>query len=94
MSWVIQKAGRLMTGKNGYSTLDQYKSAGLAVNALKKHLERNPEKYEGSTVQDSETFYATEPMVERTNLMSGIKYMEKLNMPTCCSPASETYWSM
>jgi hypothetical protein len=32
--------------------------------------------------------------VEKTNLMSGKKYMEDVNTPLCCSPASETYWSM
>jgi len=32
-------------------------------------------------------------MVERTNLMSGTKYMEAEDTPLCCSPASETYWS-
>lgn len=33
-------------------------------------------------------------MVERVNLMSGEKYMEDINTPACCSPASELYWSM
>lgn len=33
-------------------------------------------------------------MVERTNLMSGQKYMESINTPSYCSPASEAYWSM
>ena len=33
-------------------------------------------------------------MVERTNLMTGKKYMEPANTPLYCSPSSETYWSM
>jgi len=33
-------------------------------------------------------------MVERVNLMSGQKYMEKSNTPNFLSPASEAYWSM
>lgn len=33
-------------------------------------------------------------MVERINLMSGKPYMESINTPLSCSPASETYWSM
>ena len=33
-------------------------------------------------------------MVERTNLMTGKKYLEEADTPLCCSPASETYWSM
>jgi hypothetical protein len=33
-------------------------------------------------------------MVERVNLMSGKKYMERRDTPIFCSPSSETYWSM
>lgn len=33
-------------------------------------------------------------MVERTNLMSGKKFMEPSNTPGYCSPSSEAYWSM
>jgi len=33
-------------------------------------------------------------MVEKTNAMTGKKYMEADNTPRCCSPASELYWSM
>ena len=32
--------------------------------------------------------------VERVNIMTGKKYMEDVNTPMCCSPSSETYWSM
>ena len=32
-------------------------------------------------------------MVERTNMMSGKKFMEPSNTPYYCSPSSETYWS-
>jgi hypothetical protein len=35
-----------------------------------------------------------EDMVERTNLMSGKKYMERRDTPYFCSPSSESYWSM
>lgn len=34
------------------------------------------------------------PMVERTNLMSGKTFMEPRNTPYFCSPSSETYWAM
>ena len=42
------------------------------------------------------TVYRTtiEKMVERTNMMTGKKYMESVNTPRCCSPSSESYWSM
>jgi len=33
-------------------------------------------------------------MVERTNIMTGKKYMEKKGTPVFLSPACETFWSM
>jgi hypothetical protein len=33
-------------------------------------------------------------MVTRKNLMSGNTFEEDVNTPNCCSPASETFWSM
>lgn len=35
-----------------------------------------------------------EKQVERTNLLTGEKFMESVNTPYYCSPSSETYWSM
>lgn len=35
-----------------------------------------------------------EKMVVRKNLMSGKEYVESINTPISCSPASVTYWSM
>jgi hypothetical protein len=32
--------------------------------------------------------------VTKRNLMTGQEYQESVNTPLCCSPASETYWSM
>ena len=39
-------------------------------------------------------FELHETYVERTNLMTGEKYKERFDTPMCCSPSSETYWSM
>ena len=39
-------------------------------------------------------FGEIEQQVERTNLMSGKKFMEPINTPHFCSPAFESYWSM
>jgi hypothetical protein len=50
--------------------------------------------YPNAVIVDSKTFYENEPMVERTNIMSGEKYMERKSTPACCSPSTETYWSM
>lgn len=44
---------------------------------------------------DADIFYQDiEKSVERVNLMTGEKYMEKANTPPHLSPAYETYWSM
>jgi hypothetical protein len=38
--------------------------------------------------------YDDPDMVERTNIMTGKKYMEKKGTPVFLSPACESYWSM
>lgn len=47
-------------------------------------------------VMNTQLFRQTYPvkMVQRINLQSGLPYMEAEDTPLCCSPASETYWSM
>ena len=35
-----------------------------------------------------------ETYVTRRNLMTGILYQERYDTPRCCSPSTETYWSM
>lgn len=43
---------------------------------------------------DAVDYHATkEQFVERTNVMTGLKFMESVNTNWACSPASETYWS-
>ena len=39
-------------------------------------------------------FVEGENLVERTNFMTGEKFMEPADRPYFCSPRSETYWSM
>ena len=46
------------------------------------------------TTEQLETRNRPARMVVRRNLMSGIEYVEAEDTPLCCSPASETYWSM
>lgn len=47
-----------------------------------------------SNLKQMKVAYDIEYMVERVNLMTGKKYMEKADTPLFLSPASETYWSM
>lgn len=49
---------------------------------------------EEMSIAESNDFYDNiEKMVEKTNLLSGEKYMERINTPSYCSPSSESYWS-
>lgn len=45
-------------------------------------------------IMTADEYSMVEPMVEKTNMMSGEKYMESINTPSYMSPASESYWSM
>jgi len=38
--------------------------------------------------------YGGARLVTRKNLMTGAEYQERADTPLCCSPSSETYWSM
>ena len=79
----------------------QYYGIGAARAALTRFCKKNNMPYEHSTptpkyaIAERE-YYAKniERMVERTNMMSGKKFMESINTPYYCSPSSETYWSM
>jgi len=42
----------------------------------------------------SDYYENLETKVERTNLVTGEKFMESINTPYYCSPSSESYWSM
>jgi hypothetical protein len=66
--------------------------------AAKAHLTRMTKlgyRAEDHAVQDTQAYHMLiEESVERVNLMSGQTYRESVNTPLCCSPASETYWSI
>jgi hypothetical protein len=47
-----------------------------------------------SNLKQMKVAYDDPNMVERTNIMTGKKYMEKKDTPAFLSPACETYWSM
>jgi len=69
------------------------KSKGAATRALNEAMKKNPDR--AYAVAEAGDFYENiELMVERVNLMSGKKYMERVNTSNACSPASETYWCM
>jgi hypothetical protein len=46
-------------------------------------------------VTDEQNFHDNiEAIVQRTNLMSGKPFFERINTPNYCLPSSESYWSM
>lgn len=74
----------------------EYYATEGAAKAAKTRMEKG-KRWAGKELAVAEiTMYRTliEKMVEKTNLMSGKKYMESVNTPNYCSPSSEAYWSM
>jgi len=68
---------------------------GAATQALNREVKAGRAKAEDYAIVDRTTFLTKiEKMVERVNLMSGKTYLEPVNTPNYCSPASEAYWSM
>ena len=92
MAYVIYNVNstRLLNDKT-YASMPAAK-AGLtrAVNTTPELISR-----ENYAIADYSDFYTNiEKQVERTNMMSGVKYMEGVNTKGFMSPASESYWSM
>ena len=48
-------------------------------------------EYEVASIEEFESKIVK--MVEKTNLLSGEKFMERSDTPYYCSPSSETFWS-
>lgn len=69
-----------------------YKTFG-AARATRTRLCRKA-GYRAGDLSIIDTKYYTPKTVARTNLMTGKTFEEDVNTPNCCSPASETFWSM
>ena len=92
MSYVIVSKGTGLIVTDGPNRTRAYKTFG-AAKATRTRLCRKAGWSENElNIVDNKTYRPR--MVERTNLMSGIKYMEDVNTPNFCSPASESFWSM
>lgn len=84
-------------GKESYATEAAAKSARTRILRKGKRINGRQVMYKPEDLAVAEArHYAQniEAMVERVNLMSGKKYIESVNTPNYCSPASEAYWSM
>lgn len=72
-----------------------YKTLAAAKAARTRLIRRQKFSCNDLAVANSEYYINhIKKMVERTNLLTGKKYMEDVNTPACCSPSSEAYWSM
>lgn len=93
MSYVIvNTATEMQYRKPGHFCAETYETERGAKGACTRINKKTP----GHVVMEVNKYREAYPvkMVEKTNLMSGKKYMEAEDTPNCCSPASETYWSM
>ena len=50
--------------------------------------------YESFPSKKGFMIFANKTFVEKTNMMTGEKFLERYDTPYYCSPSSETYWSM
>lgn len=96
--WVVYE-------KDTTAMVKQYYGIGAAKAAVtrmqKKYLKENGLMVSNDGplfdygIADREYYYSNiVRKVTRKNLMTGQEYQESVNTPLCCSPASETYWSM
>ena len=92
MSYVIVANGTGLIVTDGPNKTRAYKTFGAAM-ATRTRLCR---KSGWNIIELSiiATTHYKPKMVTRTNLMTGKTFEEDVNTPNCCSPASETYWSM
>lgn len=72
-----------------------YKSLAAAKAARTRMIRKEKFAPQSLAVAESMDYINNiKQLIEKTNLMTGKKYMEDVNTPHYCSPASETYWSM
>jgi len=92
MAYYVIARGTGLIVTDGSNRTRSYKTFG-AARATRTRLCNKAGWSAGElSIVDTKTYKPN--MVERTNLMSGKKYMEDVNTPNFCSPASESYWSM
>jgi hypothetical protein len=87
---VARGTGHIVT--DGPNRTRAYKTFGSA-RATRTRLCRKA-GYSVSELSIIDTKYYKPRMVTRTNLMTGAEFTEDVNTPNCCSPSSETFWSM
>ena len=91
MFYIVAKGTGLIV-TDGPNRTRAYKTFGSA-RATRTRL-CNKAGYTVEQLSIIDTKYYKPKMVTRKNLMTGAEFEEDVNTPNCCSPASETFWSM
>lgn len=92
MSYVVfEKSTTKIIGSRSTS---YFKTVAAAKAHLTRMVKMGYRRSDFAIAESSNFFEVIEKKVTRTNLMTGKEYQESVNTPNCCSPASETYWSM
>ena len=80
-----------IVSQDKYGSRACYEKEGVAKAIMKrKYLAKHPE----AMVVDTEYYHSSEPMVERTNLMSGNKFMIAVSeVGGVLDPSTERYWA-
>ena len=95
MAYVVYNVGTTQTVNEKRFGRESYKTEAAAKAARTRMIKRI--KFDPTQLAVAEVAFYTQYIagtVTRTNLMTGKKYQESVNTPMCCSPSSETYWSM
>ena len=89
--YVVSKGSGLIV-TDGPSKARAYKTFGAAMATRTRLI--NKSGWNISELSIIATSHYKPRMVTRANLMTGETFEEDVNTPNCCSPASETFWSM
>ena len=93
---VVDNEYNMLKKRDGYSDMsfDTYKGASCALAGYKRRYFAREGRMPLAFVTTREEYDKHDVMVERVNIMTREKYMEKRSTPRCCSPSTELYWSM
>jgi len=95
---VHQNTGNIITDRGGrwqaYKTQAAAKACRTRVVAKKGFCQDDLVIVRQDNLQQFRHAHNIPTKVERTNIMTGQKFMEDIDTPYFCSPSSESYWSM
>ena len=95
MAFVVYDINSTQTVNEKRWGRETYKTEAAAKAARTRMIKRL--KYDANSLAISDVAFYTKSIaktVTKINIMTGLPYEESVNTPLCCSPASETYWSM